>query len=181
MTAHFAGPELELRLLPGVSLVSIRETSSVTHVQLFADVDDPAELRREASRIVSAHLAPPTSIEVVTPARERVRVVEVRPTDIGLEVELAHGERVGASTASSAEREHLAAATIAALERLGATVPFRVIATETVSREGADATVVMLREGQHARFGIASGTHETAVVRATLCALNRHLVAALAS
>lgn len=177
----FSTAELELRLLGDVSFVSIRDGERSRHVQIFADVDDTDEMRARVRRIVDAHLPPPVTIQCVTPARSRVRVVDVRTGHGSIEVELAHRERVVAEPASGAKREQVAAATIAALERLGAPVPFDVAATNTLDHAGASATVVVLSDGDDTRFGIANGTHDTAVVRATLAALNRHLSGTLAS
>lgn len=180
MNPSYTAAELELRLIPGVSYVSIREGEKATTVQLFVDTDDVDETREAARRIVDAHIPPPAVISCLSPGRTRVRLVDIRPVGNTVEVELAHRERVAAFTSGGLSKEEVATATIAALERLGLPVPFRVSATQTVTAEGEYATVVVLRDGSAARYGVADGTHERAVVRATLSALNRHLSSVLA-
>ena len=172
--------ELELRLLPGVTYASIREHEKATRVQLFVESDDLDGIRSAARRIVDAHLAAPVTISCLSPGRSRVRLVDIRPMGNRVEVELAHRERRAAFASEGLSREEVATATIAALERLGVSVPFRVSATQTVTAEGEFATVVVLRDGREARYGVADGTHERSVVRATLSALNRHLSSVLA-
>ena len=181
MSPHpYATAELELRLLPGVSYVSIRQRETTTAVELFVDTDDVDQTREAARRIVDAYIPPPATISCLSPGRSRVRLVDIRPAGNAIEVELAHRERTVASTSGGLSKEEVATATIEALERLGLPVPFRVSATQTVTAEGEYATVVVLRDGSAARYGVADGTHERAVVRATLSALNRHLSSVLA-
>ena len=172
--------ELELRLLPGVTYATIRGTDSVTRIELFVDCDDVDGTRAAARRIVDAHIPAPATIACLSPGRSRVRVVDIRPSGNAFEVELSHRERRAASTSGGLSKEDVATATIEALERLGVPMPFRVSATQTVTAEGEYATVVVLRDGGEARYGVANGTHEQAVVRATLSALNRHLSSVLA-
>ena len=180
MNPSHASAELELRLLSGVTYASIQESDTSTRVLLFVDSDDIDAVRAAARRIVDAHLPPPATITCLAPGRTRVRLVDIRPAGKTVEVELAHRERRGCSMAGGLSKEEVATATIEALERLGIAVPFRVSATQTVTAEGEYATVVVLRDGSEARYGVADGTHERAVVRATLSALNRHLSSVLA-
>lgn len=180
MNPSFHAAELELRLLRGVTYASIRETEKATHIELFVDGDDVEAIRAAARRVVDAHIPAPASISCLSPGRSRVRIVDIRPQGNGIEVELGHRERKVASSSDGLAKEDIASATLEALERLGAPMPYRVSATQTVTAQGEYATVVVLRDGGEARFGVAHGTHETSVVRATLDALNRHLSSVLA-
>ena len=180
MNPSHGAAELELRLLPGVTYASIQSGDKATRIELFVDSENIDDVRASARRIVDAHIPAPATISCKSPGRSRVRVIDIRPAGNAFEVELGHRERRASSASEGLSKEEVATATIAALERLGVAVPFRVSATSTVTAEGEYATVVVLRDGSTARYGVANGTHERAVVRATLSALNRHLSSVLA-
>lgn len=180
--------ELELRRLPGVVGVGFGAEASGTIVHLFAPgTGSREELRRRAAQLTQAHLDTAAQIEIddgrgpVEPAEMgRVRLLAVRlDTEEGeVEVHLSHEDRrtVGRGTAHSLKAA--AAATIDALVKLGANVPFRVGEVVAIGQEGVQTVLVALDSmgGDGARHGAADGSRlEEAAARATLHALNRWL------
>lgn len=180
--------ELELRRLPGVLSVGYVERHGEPPVLrlLAPDPADRDKVRHEAMQLAKSHLEDPIAIEIddtvrlsVASRTERVQLLSVRPADSNeVEVHLGFGRRrtigrgVGTSLAGAAE------ATIAALDGLGARIPFQVKAAAPLGPLLTDVVVVVLRsiEPGQERFGVASSTEpEEAVARATLDALNRFL------
>jgi hypothetical protein len=182
--------ELELRRIPGVLAVGFTDEGEALVVHVLSDVAPAgaAELRRQVSLWVRANLDRPVVIEVedveppaVSPERGRVRLEAVRVDEFSqsLDVHLLLGTRRTVGRAEAGSPRDAAAATLEALDRLGANLPFRIDAATAALRNGPDhAVVVVLEPGQgaHKLYGVARAhSMEEAAARATLHALNRYL------
>lgn len=182
--------ELELRRIPGVLAVGFTDEGEALVVHVLSDVAPAgaAELRRQVSLWVRANLDRPVVIEVedveppaVSPERGRVRLEAVRVDEFSqsLDVHLLLGTRRAVGRSEAGSPRDAAAATLEALDRLGANLPFRIDAATATLRNGPDhAVVVVLEPGQsaHKLYGVARApSMEEAAARATLHALNRYL------
>lgn len=182
--------ELELRRIPGVLAVGFTDEGESLILHVLSDVTPGAapELRRQVSLWVRANLDRPVVIEVedveppaVSPERGRVRLEAVRVDEFSqsLDVQLGLGSRRAVGRAEAGSPREAAAATLEALDRLGANLPFRIDAATATLRDGPDhAVVVVLEPGQsaHKLYGVARApSMEEAAARATLHALNRYL------
>jgi len=176
--------ELELRRLPGTVSVGFRERGAVVEVQLVlaGDVDlSDVRSRAEASCRRLLHRDAELSIHApARPARVRLLDVAVRPGETGgeeVEVHLAFGGTRTIGRARAGGAVDAARATVAALERLGAQVPFAVEEAAVLDDRRGDAVVLVFASPDSgARYGAAGGRSvEQAAARATLHALNRHL------
>jgi hypothetical protein len=176
--------ELELRRLPNVSFVGLRERPDALVVQVLAlGSPDPNGLRLQVERSCRAHLDRPFLVEIAGPTRpSRIRLldVHVRADDGGapeVEVHLGFEGIRTIGRAKAGDPSAAAVATFEALKRLGASVPFRVEAAalfEHVLGEGV--MLVLASDADGERYGVAAGINvEEAAVRATLHALNRYL------
>ena len=183
MTAGVDLLELELRRLPGVSFVAFTHRRDVLVVQLVAvDPPDAGSLRAKGEQLCATHLDVAHVLEISAGmGMPRVRVVSVerRTADDRsmVEVRLAHdgthavGRRRGEGAVPAAE------ATLEALVRLGADVPFAPQTSAPFESHLGDGVMLALRsEVAGERYGLAvAPSVEQAAVRATLHALNRHL------
>jgi hypothetical protein len=182
--------ELELRRIPGVLGVGFTDEGESLVVHVLSDVAPAAspELRRQVSLWTRANLDRPVVIEVedleppaVAPKRGRVRLETVRVDGFSqsLDVHLLLGNRRAVGRAEAGSPREAAAATLEALDRLGANLPFRIDAATATLRNGPDhAVVVVLEPGSrdHKLYGVARApSMEEAAARATLHALNRYL------
>jgi hypothetical protein len=177
--------ELELRRMPNVSFVGLRERPDALVVQVLAlGHPDPNGLRLQVERACRAHLDRHFVVEIagpVRPSRIRLLDVHVRAAEDGDEPEVeVHLGFEGVRTigrGKAGDPSAAALATFEALTRLGASVPFRVEAAalfEHVLGEGV--MLVLGSEVEGERYGVAAGANiEQAAVRATLHALNRFL------
>lgn len=176
--------ELELRRLPNVAYVGFHDRTDAMVVQVLGlGSPDPVALRAAVERLCRVQLDRPFVVELAGATRpSRIRLLEValhqeasEPDEVEVHLSFEGVRTVGRGKAG--DPTDAAIATIDALERLGAKVPFRVTAAalfEHVLGEG-----VMLIFGSPSvgeRYGVAAGTTvEQAAVRATLHALNRYL------
>lgn len=180
--------ELELRRLPGVVGVGFGAEASGTVVHLFAPGSGSREeLRRRAAQLAQAHLDAGAQVEIddgrgpVEPAEAgRVRLLAVRlDADEGeVEVHLSHEDRRTVGRGAARSLKSAAEATVDALIKLGATIPFRVGEVVAIGQEGVQTVLVALdpTDGDGIRHGAADGARlEEAAARATLHALNRWL------
>lgn len=183
--------ELELRRIPGVLGVGFTDEGESVVVHVLSDVAPAAapELRRQVSLWVRANLDRPVVIEVedvepptVAPSRGRVRLEAVRVDGFSqsLDVHMLFGTRRAVGRAEAGSAREAAAATLEALDRLGANLPFRIDAATAALRNGPDHAVVVVLEpataGGHKLYGVARApSMEEAAARATLHALNRYL------
>lgn len=183
MNGSLSPLELELRRLPGVALVGFTTGDDTTVVRLFTvgDVEMPA-LRAEADRLCAAHLDVPVVVDIEGPPRPaRVKLLHVVVTDAEddseVEVHLAYQGVRTVGRAQSAGPVGGAQATLDALARLGAPVPFRIEAAATFDHAGGEGVMVVLGSAQCGdRFGAAMAHGlEQAAARAALHALNRYL------
>ena len=188
MTEGIDALELELRRLPGVVGVGFGAEASGTVVHLFAPgTGSREELRRRAAQLAQAHLDSGAQIEIddgrgpVEPAEAgRVRLLAVRldPEEGEVEVHLSHDDRRTVGRGSARSLKSAAEATIDALVKLGASIPFRVGEVVAIGQEGVQTVLVALEAtvGDGVRHGAADGSRlEEAAARATLHALNRWL------
>lgn len=182
--------ELELRRISGVLGVGFTDEGESLVVHVLSDVAPAAapELRRQVSLWVRANLDRPVVIEVedleppaVVPTRGRVRLEAVRVDGFSqsVDVHMVFGTRRAVGRAEAGSPRDAAAATMEALDRLGANLPFRIDAATATLRNGPEhAVVVVLEPGAGAQklYGVARGpSMEEAAARATLHALNRYL------
>jgi hypothetical protein len=182
--------ELELRRIPGVLAVGFTDEGESVVVHVLSDAAPTAgpELRRQVSLWVRANLDRPEVIAVEdvappapAPQRGRVRLEAVRVDGFSqaLDVHLLLGTRRAVGRAEAGSPREAAAATLEALDRLGANLPFRIDAATAALRNGPDHAVVVVLEpgeGDHKLYGVARApSMEDAAARATLHALNRYL------
>lgn len=176
--------ELELRALGDVSFVGFRQRPDAMLVQVLApEARDAATLRLEVERTCQAHLDRPFVVDTAAPTRNaRIRLLEVTVRDEPspapqVEVHLAFGSCRVIGRADGDDPSAAASATFQALQRLGASISFRVEAAALFENVvGQGVVLVLTSETDGARYGAASGTTiEQAAARATLHALNRHL------
>lgn len=180
--------EFKLRRLPGVAAVGFEnggEDDIVVHVLLEEhQAAQPHDVRRQVAHAVREHFERPAVVEVgvlpeagqMRPARVQVLAVRADQSRLGIEIHLAHRGRRTVGRAPTVSPRSAAAATIEALTRLGASVPFRV---DTIQSGTDGGPVVVMASGERAEwrhYGIAYGrTPEDAACRAALHALNRYL------
>lgn len=182
--------ELELRRLPGVVAVGFTDEGESLVVHVLAETPPSAspELRRQVTQRARANLDRPVVIELedvepppVSDQRGRVRLesVYVDAFSQTLDVRLALGSRRTVGRNQAGSPRDAAAATLEALDRLGARLPFRIDAATATLRNGPDHAVVVVLEpggGDHKLYGVARApSMEEAAARATLHALNRYL------
>lgn len=173
--------ELELRRLPGVTFVSLAQIpGALFQIELVTSnlVDGPA-LRERATAAARAHLDEPFTVELVGIERPpRVRLLGVSRTDAAeVEVHLAFQGNDAVGSAPSLDPAGVSRATLDALVRLGAELPFRFETAATFEHDRGAGVLVVLADADACRYGAASGDLDAATARATLAALNRHLAA----
>ena len=182
--------ELELRRLPGIVAVGFTDEGESLVVHVLAETSPAAspELRRQVTQRARANLDRPVVIELedvapppVSPGRGRVRLesVQVDTFSQTLEVHVALGMRRSVGRNRAGSPRDAAAATLEALDKLGARLPFRIDAATATLRNGPHHAVVVVLEpgdGDHKLYGVARApSMEEAAARATLHALNRYL------
>jgi hypothetical protein len=177
--------ESELRLIPGVRMVAFGQRNGVLLVQIgVGEEANEHELRQRAATAVGAHLDEPHVVEVIGEGGhegERVRVLAVIVLpDEEVEVHLAKGSRrtIGRHRAGD-EVDAAVGGALEALSALGLDVPFAPGWSGPLPDPSGQAIAVSLEaaDGQTVRWGVAVGPSPAeAAVKATLDALNRHLV-----
>lgn len=182
--------ELELRRLPGVVGVGFTDEGETLVVHVLGDesVLQAGELRRQITQQARSHLDRTLVIELedveppaAGPERGRVRLEAVRVDEFskGLDVHVAFGARRAVGRAEAGSPRAAVAATLEALDGLGARLPFRIDAATASLRDGPEHAVVVVLEpadGQPKLYGVARARSvEEAAARATLHALNRYL------
>ena len=175
--------ELELRRLAGVSFVGFLDRPDVTLVQIVAEPDvDLTALRAACEQTVSVHIQKPFVVEMSGGLRpSRVRLLDVGPAADGVpgevEVHLAYDGMRSIGRAKSGDPAEAALATLDALGRLGAEVPFRVEAAALFEHQVGEGVMLVLNSPSAGQlYGAAAGDSlEKAAVRAALHALNRYL------
>lgn len=181
MTAGVDQLELELRRLPGVTFVGLVERADALVVQLFVvDVPEPG-LAGKAEQLCSTHLDVACLVEVaggVRTPRVRLTGVEREEEEGGpmVKVHLTHAGVHAFGRERGVGPVPAATATIEALVRLGADVPFEVRVAGRLDDETGSVMLVLGSDRSGELYGMAAApTVEQASVRATLHALNRHL------
>jgi hypothetical protein len=186
MSSPYDALELELRLIPGVRVVTFGERNDVFLVQVGVGEDaDEHELRQRATAVAAAHLDRPHVVEVIGEwgrEGERVRMLAVLVLpDLEVEVHLAKGGRRTIGRRRSGDEVSAAVGSVLdALEALGLDVPFKPGWSGSLPDPSGQAIAVSLEatDGTSVRWGTAVGPSAAeAAVRATLDALNRHLSA----
>jgi hypothetical protein len=186
MSSPYDALELELRLIPGVRVVTFGERNDVYLVQVGVGEDaDEHELRQRATAVAAAHLDQPHVVEVIGEwgrEGERVRMLAVLVLpDLEVEVHLAKGGRRTIGRRRSGDEVSAAVGSVLdALEALGLDVPFKPGWSGPLPDPSGQAIAVSLEatDGTSVRWGTAVGPSAAeAAVRATLDALNRHLSA----
>jgi hypothetical protein len=186
MSSPYDALELELRLIPGVRVVTFGERNDVFLVQVGVGEDaDEHELRQRATAVAAAHLDQPHVVEVIGEwgrEGERVRMLAVLVLpDLEVEVHLAKGGRRTIGRRRSGDEVSAAVGSVLdALEALGLDVPFKPGWSGSLPDPSGQAIAVSLEatDGTSVRWGTAVGPSAAeAAVRATLDALNRHLSA----
>jgi hypothetical protein len=181
--------ELELRRLPDVVGVGFTDNDDGIVVHVLAPGSPTIdELRHRVAQLGRVYLEQPVTVEVddgtgpisLAPVRERVRLLAVRVVadDGEVEVHLGHQSKRTVGRGPSGVPTGAAEATIEALERLGAAVPFQVHEVVSAGTPTEERVVVVLgnRDGTQTRNGVAAGVGlELITARATLHALNRYL------
>lgn len=196
--------ELELRRIVGVVSARVERSSDDGALSVsLAVVGNASGASDAANSALRAYYDGPVDIDVIElsaaprpdapPATERVRVIDVRTSENGgqVEVRLAHGSRQAVGRTADRRLIGVARATMSALRSLGADLPFEIEAVTNLGAgaDGAATTgpvVVLVRsldstESGNQRLGVVRGRDgQQATVRALLHALNRHLERALA-
>lgn len=187
MPAAMALLELELRLISGVVFVAIDaavDGDAPAVIEIAAPgVPDPGSLRPRAEQICRARLGRPVRVLIHSARRpSRVRLVGVNVVTAEdprgeVVVVVDYQGRMAQGSGQAGDPRGPAAATVRALQRLGATVPFEVKAAALFEHQQDGGVMLVLdAPGQGERYGVASGaTTEAAAARATLNALNRYL------
>ncbi|HET6795394.1 MAG TPA: hypothetical protein VFH45_13175 [Acidimicrobiales bacterium] len=194
------GLELELRRLAGVVAVAIDAQDGTTSIRVTADARSSPSLRPLALQVARAFCEGPLSVELLeasgdhdgrdsrvlsrTSARVRVIAVDLTPGDSEVSVHLGYGDGRSVGRSRSAPLIGAVRATLAALQGLGAELPFQIRAVSRLAAGPYAPVMVALRptDGGAERLGIArSGSDVDSACRATLHALNRHLELAMAT
>lgn len=171
--------ELELRRLPYIDFVGFIDRSDVLVVEVLASAEGDADtLRHQAERTCRAHLDRPFAVEVSGSDRKaRIRLLHVGVEDGEVEVHLGFDELRTVGRAPGHDPTAAASATFAALQQLGAFVPFGVEAAALFEHPVGEGVMLVLGSTQAGpRYGVAAGPDAAeAAARATLHALNRYL------
>ena len=178
-----SGLELEVRRIGGVLFVAFQDRGDalIVHVEVH-EGRDITDVRLAVERLCRAYIERPVMIELAGGTRtSRVRLLGVETMDERDEVavRLAFDGIQTVGRAVGMDPSATASATVDALERLGAEVPFEVKAAALFEHEVGEGVMLVLgsdRIGE--RYGVAAApTIPQAAARATLHALNRHLAA----
>ncbi|HZU73492.1 MAG TPA: hypothetical protein VE990_12050 [Acidimicrobiales bacterium] len=188
--------ELELRRLADVVGVSAAIDAHTGELIVTVTVSNPgrsAATWRAALDVAGRFYSGPVRIEVnalrssaevldsppATSHRGRVRLISVAhsPDDSAVVVRLRHGDRESAGTSAALPLVGPVRAVMAALESLGADLPFEIHSVTKLGVDDAAPIMVTLRSSDGSRrFGVvADRDEEVGVTKATLHALNRHL------
>ena len=175
--------ELELRRIPGVTFVGFSErVSLIVHLILASDAD-VGFVHRAANEVCVRYAHGPVAVQLEVDRRPaRVRLIDVRRTeqnDARVEVHLGYGRTRTVGRAQVDDVYGAATATVEALEKLGAELPFEISAAAVFEHEAGEGVMLVLgSERAGKRYGVAGGDDVAeAAARATLHALNRHLAA----
>lgn len=172
--------ELELRRLPGVCYVAFGDVGTSTIVQIMSvPTTDLNRLRWEAERLCSTHLDGRFVLELGGSARpSRIRLLQAEvPSPSEVIVHLGYDGICTMGRSEGADPPAAAAATFQALQKLGASVPFRVEAAAVFEHHVGEGVMLVLGSDEAGqRYGVAGGSDQAqATARATLHALNRYL------
>jgi hypothetical protein len=182
--------ELELRRLPDVVGVGFTDNDDGVTVHVLAPGSATVdELRHRVAQLGRVFLEQPVTVEVddgrgpvsgSAPARERIRLLAVRVVadEAEVEVHLGFQGRRTVGRGPAGVPTGAAEATIEAIDRLGAKIPFRVQEVVSAGTPDQERVVVVLgdRDGGETRHGVAAGSDlELVTARATLHALNRYV------
>jgi hypothetical protein len=191
--------ELELRRLPDVVGVAASFDNDTKEMAITLSVASPARaaavwrsaldlapryfngpVRVEVAAFAAEHEAEDASAVSADGSRGRVRLISVdhTPDASAVVVRLGHGQRESAGSSVATPLVGAVRAALAALESLGAYLPFEIHSVTKLGIDSAAPVMVSLRatDGTGRRFGVVADSNEDlGATKATLHALNRHL------